>query len=148
MALGSLLVVAQGCGDDPSHGEDDHQHVHDGGHDEGHLEPIGDPSGATCPGDSTLDYETFGAPFFEMYCTRCHSSELEGLDRNGAPAGHDFDSLPGILLVADHVDQYAAAGPDSVNTMMPPATDPGPKPSMEEREDLGQWLACEHEARE
>jgi hypothetical protein len=139
------LFAGLACGDDQNHGEHDHDSGHEDGH---HDEPIGDPSGATCPTDNDLDYETFGAPFFEMYCVGCHSSELEGAARNGAPLGHDFDSLPGILIVADHIDQYAAAGPDIVNTMMPPPTDPGPKPSTEEREQLGQWLACEHEARE
>ena len=135
-----LLAGAAACGDDHSHTDD---HDEDGGHDE--EAPIGPDSGATCPAGSTLDYETFGRPFMESYCVRCHSSELEGIARNGAPAGHDFDTLPGILIVAEHIDQFAAAGPDSVNEMMPPN---GDKPSIEEREQLGEWLACEHEARE
>jgi hypothetical protein len=98
------------------------------------------PSGAICLQDSTLSYENFGRPFMEKYCTRCHSSELHGADRNGAPLYHDFDSLLGIVLVGDHVDEYTAAGPDSSNSIMPPD---GAKPTIEERTDLGVWLACE-----
>ena len=33
----------------------------------------------------------------------------------------------------------AAAGPDAVNTLMPPD---GDKPTEEQRRQLGQWLAC------
>ncbi len=98
------------------------------------------PSGATCTQTSTLTYENFGRPFMETYCTRCHSSELRGSDRNGAPIYHDFDTLLGILVVADHVDEYTAAGPDSTNKIMPPN---GVAPTVEERFDLGDWLACE-----
>ena len=111
---------------------------HDDGAPHGELE--GTPTGATCPPGSTLTYETFAQPFVESYCTRCHSSQLSGAARNGAPLGHDFDSEAGILVVADHVDQYAAAGPNAVNTAMPPED---PRPTEEERRQLGEWLACE-----
>jgi uncharacterized membrane protein len=100
----------------------------------------GAPTGSTCPDGSTLTYESFGAQFMDDYCTRCHSSELTGEDRNGAPLNHDFDTLAGVLAVADHIDEEAAAGPDSVNTAMPPRA---PKPTEEERRQLGEWLACE-----
>lgn len=97
------------------------------------------PSGSVCPPDSTLTYEGFARPFMEMYCTECHSSELHGADRKGAPLFHDFDSEFGIVVVGDHVDEYAAAGPDAVNTMMPPGD---PKPTLEERQQLGEYVAC------
>jgi len=99
------------------------------------------PSGATCPATSTLTYENFGKHFMETYCTSCHSSTLRGEDaRQCAPAGHDFDTLPGILVVAGHIDELAAAGPDHTNTVMPPS---GAKPTATERQQLGEWLACE-----
>lgn len=99
-----------------------------------------DPTGSICPPASTLTYENFGKPFMEKYCTRCHSSELLGSQRKGAPLYHDFDSLLGVVVVADHVDEYTAAGPDSVNKIMPPD---GVKPILAERMQLGEWLACE-----
>lgn len=98
------------------------------------------PTESSCPNQSTLTYESFGRAFMESYCTRCHSSTRTGFARSGAPTGHDFDTLSGILLVAEHIDQHAAAGPAGKNTEMPP-TDP--KPSDEERRQLGGWLACE-----
>jgi uncharacterized membrane protein len=98
------------------------------------------PTGATCPAGSTLTYENFGAPFMEAYCLRCHSTEVAIPDRMGAPIDVNFDTLAGILQHADHIDELAAAGPDGVNTFMPPS---GDEPSEEERRQLGEWLACQ-----
>lgn len=98
------------------------------------------PTGATCPSDSTLTYESFGAPFMEAYCLRCHSSAVDIPGRGGAPLDVNFDTLAEILARADDIDRLAAAGPDSVNTYMPPSS---PEPSEEERRQLGEWLACQ-----
>lgn len=102
-------------------------------------EVLGDPTGAVCPPTSTLTYTNFGKPFMEMYCTRCHDSAKTGAMRNGAPEFHDFDYFGGIKGVANHVDESAAAGPDAVNQSMP---NEGAKPSLEERQKLGEWIAC------
>ena len=140
-ALYAALALAQGmalpaCGDDHGDGEDDH-----GDHDHVHDEtPVGPASGAVCPDDSTLTYENFGKIFMEDYCTRCHSSELEGAARMEAPDGHDFDSIEGIWAVQGHIDQMAASGPSKTNVTMPLGD---PKPTLEERQLLGEWLACE-----
>ena len=115
--LAATLLAATGCGG---------------------AEPT--PSGATCPPGNTLTYENFAADFMSRYCTRCHASTLEGPARHGAPLFHDFDSKIGILNVGGHVDEYAAAGPLSVNTLMP---EDGAKPTLAERQMLGAWLACE-----
>lgn len=95
-----------------------------------------------CDLSSPLSYDNFGRSFMEKYCTRCHHSELRGSQRQGASLYHDFDTELGVILVWEHVDQYAAAGPASVNEMMPPD---GDKPSLEERTQLGQWVACSEE---
>ena len=77
----------------------------------------------------------------EDYCTRCHSSALVGAARNGAPSDHNFDTLANIHDTAlEHIDEEAAAGPDHVNTSMPPS---GPRPTEAERQKLGEWLACD-----
>ena len=124
-------MALQACGDD--HADDHGDHVHD-------ETPVGPPSGAECPDDSTLTYENFGKMFMEDYCTRCHSSELEGAARMEAPDGHDFDSIEGIWAVQGHIDQMAASGPSKTNVTMPLGD---PKPTLEERQLLGEWLACE-----
>jgi hypothetical protein len=103
------------------------------------------PTGAVCPPGSTLTYENFARPFMEAYCTRCHSSELRGEDRHGAPVFHDFDTEIGILNVGGHVDEEAAAGPNAVNTFMP---EDDPKPTEAERFQLGEWLACADQSSE
>ena len=101
---------------------------------------FGPATASMCPPGSTLTYNNFGKPFMETYCTRCHASDRMGDARNGAPAYHDFDTLIGIKQVANHVDQTAASGPAATNTSMPPD---GAKPTLAERQMLGEWIACE-----
>ena len=139
LIAGLLAQSIVGCNDG---GSSDHDAMSDEDMhaDESGEAPIGPPTGSACPPGSALSYENFGKDFMESYCKRCHSSELMGLERNGASEGHDFDVLEGILPVAEHIDQYAAAGPDAVNTKMPPTA---PRPTEEERYRLGEWLACE-----
>jgi hypothetical protein len=106
-----------------------------------HSHAEGTPTNATC-GGSTLDYETFGRQFMEDYCTGCHSSAVEGEARNCAPDDHNFDTLDGILLAREHIDELAGAGPNGVNESMPSS---GARPTEAERRDLSTWLACEEE---
>jgi cytochrome c5 len=135
----ACLQLTAACGsDEPADDEHNHgEHEHDNEHD--HTKPVGKPSGADCPDGSTLTYESFGQKFMSDYCLRCHSSSVKGADRKGAPADHNFDSLAEIEILIDHIDQKAASGPESTNTSMPTGD---PKPSMELREQLGEWLAC------
>lgn len=100
---------------------------------------FGPPTESECPPGSTVTWTNFGQKFMNDYCTRCHSSELMGAARQGAPSFHDFDSLSGVKVVRDHVDETTAAGPAATNTGMPPD---GPKPTLEERQKLGEWIAC------
>jgi hypothetical protein len=123
-----LLLAVLGA---PACGEGDHSHEDSEG-----------SSGAVCPTTDAPTYENFGSGFMSAYCTRCHSAMAT--DRQGAPSDHNFDRLSEIRTFAGHVDERAAAGPNGVNTSMPP-TDP--KPSEEERRKLGAWLACEKAGR-
>lgn len=106
----------------------------------GEGEEFGPPTESTCPPTSTLTWESFGQQFMTNYCTRCHASTLTGDARMGAPLYHDFDTLDGVLVVAEHVDEKAASGPAATNELMPISA---PLPTMEERQQLGEWLACE-----
>jgi hypothetical protein len=105
----------------------------------GPVSVFGPPTESTCPPASTVTYESFGRDFMERYCTRCHASTLEGAARQGAPSFHDFDTVFGVRGVADHVDETTAAGPAAVNEGMPPD---GPRPTLDERLTLGEWIAC------
>lgn len=157
IVVGSFLGLAlvSSCDDDDDDAEQcpDHDHdrvgelqgrPHPQAHD--HDDPcaeegeFGPPTESVCPPNSTLTWESFGQSFMSTYCTRCHASTLEGDARMGAPLYHDFDSLMGVLVVADHVDEKAAAGPAATNTFMPIGT---PTPTMAERQQLGEWLQCE-----
>ena len=100
---------------------------------------FGPPTQSVCPPTSTLTYNNFGKQFMESYCTKCHASDKMGEARQGAPSFHDFDTLNGIEVVADHIDETAAAGPAATNEGMP---EDNPKPSLAERQMLGEWIAC------
>lgn len=102
---------------------------------------FGPPTESVCPQGSTLTWDNFGQAFMERYCTRCHSSELKGAARQGAPSFHDFDTRFGVKGVANHVDETTASGPAATNTGMPPSG--GAKPTLEERQQLGEWIACD-----
>ena len=113
------------------------------------------PTETTCPDPDpdTLTWENFGQKFMTDYCTMCHSSTLPHAQRNGAPLYHDYDSLRGVLLIPDHIDEDAGSGPAAHNTHMPPDRCPSApggaldrdcvKPTDEERTNLAMWIACE-----
>jgi hypothetical protein len=100
---------------------------------------FGPPTETVCPPGSTLTYDNFGRTFMESYCTECHSSELTGADRQGAPSFHDFDTIFGIRAVSNHIDETTASGPAATNDSMPPHD---PRPTLAEREMLAEWIAC------
>ena len=124
LALG-LAACGEGTTTEPND-DDEHQHT-------------GTATGATCPTGNTLTYENFGQPFMNAYCISCHSSQVSGAARGGAPVDHNYDSVADVRRWATDIDVHAAAGPSATNTEMPPAL---PRPSQDDRLKLGQWLAC------
>ncbi len=98
----------------------------------------GGPTGAVCPDDSALTYDDFGRQFFATNCNLCHGAASP--DRMGAPTSYTFDTVEQIRVHADEIDMLSAAGPDATNTLMPP--EGFPAPSEEDRQKLGEWLAC------
>lgn len=100
----------------------------------------GVPSGATCPSSGAPTAQAFGQAFLDSYCRSCHSEGVTGTARHGAPPDINLDTLQEVRSWADSIDVHAAVGPDSHNEAMPPAD--SPQPSHEERELLGEWLAC------
>lgn len=101
----------------------------------------GEPTGSTCPTTDPPTYANFGDQFFETYCRDCHSST--STDRHDAPAGQNYDSESDIQRHASDIDSWAAAGPNATNTDMPELEGSVTMaPTKEERERLGQFLAC------
>ena len=137
-------LAATGCSagrtgypDDPSFGAEHDEHEGDAAHDD-HGEH-GQRTGATCPADNALTYDSFGRAFFGRYCLHCHSETRSGASRNGAPDEYNFDTEADIIALAASIDGHAAAGPETINTAMPPSE---PIPSEEERRRLGAYMAC------
>jgi uncharacterized membrane protein len=100
------------------------------------------PTGSTCPTDNPPTYASFGQTFFATYCTGCHSANAA--NRHDAPGDQNYDTEADIKKHASDIDEQAASGPDATNTSMPDLSGPvHMQPSMEERVELGQFLACE-----
>ena len=93
-------------------------------------EDLGEPTGSTCPDDSTLTYESFGQAFVQSNCLSCHGSS--------APESPKLDTVEQIRANKDTIDRAAAAGPNGVNDFMPD----GASVAESERRKLGEWLAC------
>ena len=77
-------------------------------------------------------YENFARPLLDQYCVRCHSSELMGDDRNGAPEGRNWDDES---IVYDFLPEIRIA--IGVENFMPPDA---PLPSCEERLRFLRWI--------
>jgi uncharacterized membrane protein len=77
-------------------------------------------------------YATFAGGFFAQHCTRCHSSTLTGGERNGAPAGYDWDVE---ATVRDHLAEIRNAV--GVLNYMPFAP---PDPTCAERQRIVRWI--------
>jgi mono/diheme cytochrome c family protein len=90
----------------------------------------GEATGSTCPDDSALTYENFGAQFFQSNCLVCHGSS--------GPESPKLDTVEQIRANSGEIDKQAAAGPNAVNTNMP---EDG-SVSEADRRKLGEWLAC------
>jgi len=131
------------------------------------------PTGAVCPDPDPLTFGytladtpgctgsagdcNFGKTFMDAYCINCHDSQLGLSMRNGAPLFHDFDSLFGVLLVPDQLDEQAGWGRKVHNDFMPgggtagrcastlggPLDEDCPEPTDQERTNLSLWIACE-----
>lgn len=72
---------------------------------------------------------------FSDRCTHCHSSTLEGPDRNGAPAGFNYDSEEGVRAVGAQIMVQLDAG-------WMPDDDPGSVPA-EDVELIRSFVQCE-----
>jgi hypothetical protein len=100
------------------------------------------PSGATCPTANAPTYDGFAKPFFATYCNGCHSASAS--NRHGAPTADNFDTEGEIREHAAAIDAESAAGPKATNTDMPDMSGPvHMQPTEAERQQLGQFLACE-----
>lgn len=91
---------------------------------------------ALCVQDPPVDYATFGQGFLLKHCTGCHSSEMTGDARQGAPVGVDLDSEQAASDLADRIH---------ARVLVPevPEMPPGGGPDADELELLAVWLACQ-----
>ena len=83
---------------------------------------------------SPLRWDSFGEPFFTVWCTSCHSTLAVGERRYGAPEAVNFDTNEGAAAWADRIRARAIDARD-----MPLG---GYGPPEEELARLDEWLGC------
>ena len=91
-------------------------------------------SGDPCdPSEAHIDQEAeISQGIMQSYCTSCHSAQLTGKARYGAPPEVNFDSLAGVR-------QWSAESAAYIQSQGMP---PGGGMSEEERNRLSAWLEC------
>jgi len=114
MLTASSLLLA-GCGGGDGGGSDDTD------------EPRID-----CDNETVSSYAEVRA--FDV-CTNCHSSENEGVERNGAPPSLNFDSHDGAAAAAPRIVDQVSMG------SMPPASS-GFSLTADEKDELFVWAEC------
>lgn len=68
------------------------------------------PSQSTACTDGTLlTYENFGEAFMSQHCVSCHSSQVTGSQRFGAPEGVDFDDRADVQRRLLSIQKIVAA---------------------------------------
>lgn len=112
----ALVPIAIACGSESSDVSDDS------------ADPI-DCDAEVVPGYSELS-------IFADVCTHCHSSDLEGPDRNGAPSTLNFDTYESASEAIARILGQVKTG------HMPPA-DSGYVVTTEQKHDLYLWADCD-----
>lgn len=79
-------------------------------------------------------YTNTAQPFLMTWCTSCHHSDIEGIDRVEGTEGFDFDSYEGVLTYLDLIEARALAEEPT----MPPAGGP----TSGELDQLAEWIVC------
>lgn len=81
-----------------------------------------------------LTWASAGGPFTRTWCATCHSAELTGAARAGAPVGLDLDTEAQVVAHAARVRARALVDPPT----MPPVV----VPPAGERAAFDAWLRC------
>ncbi|MBZ0274139.1 hypothetical protein K8I61_19020 [bacterium] len=86
-----------------------------------------------------VSFEEDMLPFFDSYCLRCHSEQVEGDARRGAPADLNFDTQELVLANAEDV-----RGALLDNSGQPPSP---PYPTAYDRDRVLAWIDCAERVR-
>lgn len=114
LALALAFTVLGGCGSDP-------------------VEPV--PPECKPPPGYAADIE----PLVARACRGCHSSELSGPARRGAPVGLDYDSAADLAT-----PERRAAFIDAITSgrQPPPTLEPPIEVTADERAQVSAWRLC------
>ena len=93
--------------------------------------PTGDSDADPC---ADYTWETVGEPFVLTWCAACHSAEVKGAQRQGAPASVHFDTEEEAVALAPELGFVAARD----RPTMPPSGGP----DADTRARFATWVAC------
>ena len=133
--IGVVLILLWGCGPIVGNKISDEEEVEI-------IPPIENkgplvlPSEIDCPNGTNLTYENFGEPFMLRYCVSCHSSQVEGDLRGGAPIDVNLDSPGNVAIWRKSILETSA---NDLGNRMPPQTDMVPR---RDRTLLSEWIRC------
>ncbi|HCH62581.1 MAG: hypothetical protein CL927_18585 [Deltaproteobacteria bacterium] len=94
--------------------------------------------GPECRDNPPLDWDNFGKGHMDKHCNGCHSVLIPEYQRQGAPAGVDFNTYGDVLAWRERI---VARGTRAV--LDEPTMPPGGGPSDEELSNVLEWLDCE-----
>jgi cytochrome c5 len=125
-----ILIVVSSCGGDDfgSSGKKGRPLGPAGNELENALQPA-----LACKQGTRLTYENYGSAFMTRYCSSCHSDQIAGKERGGAPVAANFDNHVDIKTWRSRIYVQAVAG-----TAMPPFNLLSP----DERKVFGEWIKC------
>lgn len=86
---------------------------------------------------AAYSWDSVGAPFTRMWCTSCHSSELNSTYRAGAPAGVNFDDYASVAAMLGRFEDRTFQSDPNLDPMPP-----GGGPTEEDLARLQIWLDC------
>jgi len=85
-----------------------------------------------CPEGSTVTWDDV-EPLFSEHCTSCHSTDLSGDDRGGAPEEYNYNTMEAAHAHPNWTWAEVKLG------HMPPSG----SLTEEEQETIREWLACQ-----
>jgi hypothetical protein len=94
--------------------------------------------GPDCSRTPALTWDNFGKGHMDKHCNGCHSVLIPEAQRQGAPAGVDFNTYADVI---EWHDRIIARGTRKV--LEEPTMPPGGGPSTLELEMSLEWLECE-----
>ena len=95
-------------------------------------------AGPDCSRSPPLTWDNYGKGHMDKHCNGCHSVLIPEAQRQGAPAGVDFNTYADVIEWHDRIIARSTRA-----VLEEPTMPPGGGPSDEELRKVLEWLECE-----